>query len=151
MNFKSAGKKEEVKGKKEEAKKRKLYVSEKKVIMCTFFALKRNGKNMKQNESLCFELLGNIYNLKRKSRLEKKRKMSILFCLEAKRVSMKRNEMLMKQNKLCHFISFLLDAKNLMQEKRKEANVFLRFYKRNARGKDLFSLRFSWKRKKFEA
>ncbi len=33
--------------------KRKLHVCEKKIILCVyFFALKQNGKNMKQNEKL---------------------------------------------------------------------------------------------------
>jgi hypothetical protein len=64
--------------------------------------------------------------------------MSILFCLEAKWLSLMRNKKLMKQNtgKKIAFFYFCLSVKNFMRKKQKDAKN--RFFKRKAW--DLFSL-----------
>ncbi len=75
------------------------------------------------------------------------------FCLQAIRVSMKRNENLMKwrKRKTGNFISLLLDAKKLMQKKRIEAkiievNILIEQAKRMQNGSLHASFRFEAKK-----
>jgi hypothetical protein len=67
------------------------------------------------------------FRLKRKIICENKQNMSILFCLEAKWLSLKLNKKLMKQNtaKKIECFYFCLSVKNFMRKKQKDAKKSL--------------------------
>jgi hypothetical protein len=91
------------------------------------------------------------FRLKRKLDAKEAKKLNF-FCLDAKWVSMKRNEKLMKRNKAKNngnFISLLLEAKNSVRKKGKGSEKFQRifpFNKQNACETDLFSFFASFRR-----